>query len=116
VCEFPLLTGCQVGAFLACLTRPLFEDTIPANFRLSENAPPIQLTYPGPPSRWAFRIAMTDDCLESILALLKQLEATLLGLRQLRGYVGQGVGQQMLEELIEEGETKLSEMKRKLIQ
>jgi hypothetical protein len=51
VCEFPLLTGCQVGAFLACLTRPLFEDTIPANFRLSENTPPIQLTYPGPPSR-----------------------------------------------------------------
>jgi hypothetical protein len=27
-----------------------------------------------------------------------------------------GVGQQMLEELIEEGEIKLSEMKRKLIQ
>jgi hypothetical protein len=59
---------------------------------------------------------MTDDSLEMILALLKQLEATLLGLKQLRGYVGQGAGKDMLEELIAEGEDKLAQMKRKLIQ
>jgi hypothetical protein len=57
-----------------------------------------------------------DDSLEMILALLRQLETTVLGLKQLRGYVGQGVGQEMLEELIEEGENKLTELKRKLIQ
>jgi hypothetical protein len=65
--------------------------------------------------RWAFRVLM-DDSLEMILALLRQLEATVLGLKQLRGYIGQGVGQQMVEELIEEGENKLTELKRKLIQ
>jgi len=59
---------------------------------------------------------MTDDSLDIILALMKQLESTLLGLKQLRGYVGQGVGQQMVEELIEEGENKLAELKRRLIQ
>jgi hypothetical protein len=57
-----------------------------------------------------------DDSLEMILALLRQLEATVLGLKQLRGYVGQGVAQEMVEELIEEGENKLTELKRKLIQ
>jgi hypothetical protein len=41
--------------------------------------------------------SITEDCLEIILALLRQLEATLLGLKQLRGCIGQGVGQQMLE-------------------
>jgi hypothetical protein len=59
---------------------------------------------------------MDDDSLETILALLKQLESTVLGLKQLRGYVGQGVAQHMLDELIEEGESKLVEMKRKLLQ
>lgn len=47
---------------------------------------------------------MTDESLEIILALLRQLEATLLGLKQLRGYVGQGVGKDVLAELIEEGD------------
>lgn len=59
---------------------------------------------------------MNDDSLETILALIKQLEIMLLGLKQLRGYVGHGVAQQMIEELIEEAETKLGEIKRKLIQ
>jgi hypothetical protein len=65
--------------------------------------------------RVPLRVLM-DDSLEMILALLRQLEATVLGLKQLRGYVGQGVGQQMVEELIEEGENKLAELKRRLIQ
>jgi hypothetical protein len=66
--------------------------------------------------QWPFRIPMTDDSLDIILALMKQLESTLLGLKQLRGYVGQDVGPQMVEELIEEGENKLAELKRRLIQ
>jgi hypothetical protein len=60
--------------------------------------------------------SLMEDSLEMILALLRQLEATVLGLKQVRGYVGQGVAQEMVEELIEEGENKLTELKRKLIQ
>ena len=44
------------------------------------------------------------------------MEATVLGLKQLRGYVGNGIGQEMLEVLIEEGEAKLAEIKRRVIQ
>ena len=43
------------------------------------------------------------------------MEATVLGLKQLRGYVGNGIGQEMLEVLIEEGEAKLAEIKRRVI-
>jgi len=57
-----------------------------------------------------------NNSLETILALLKQMEATLLGLKQLRAYVSKGVGQQMLEALIEEGDAKLAEIIRKVIQ
>jgi len=56
------------------------------------------------------------NSLETILALIKQMESTLLGLKELRSYVGQELGQQMVESLIEEEETKLAEIKRKLIQ
>ena len=59
---------------------------------------------------------MDDEALETILGLIKQMEATLLGLKQLRSYVGGGVGQEMVELLIEEGEAKLAEIKQKLIQ
>jgi len=59
---------------------------------------------------------MDDDSLEMILALIKQLESLLLGLRQLRGLVAHGVAQYMVDELIQEGETNLTELKRRLIQ
>jgi hypothetical protein len=59
---------------------------------------------------------MDSETLDTILALVKQLEATLIGLRQLRDYVGGGVGRQMLEVVIEEAETGLAEIKRKIIQ
>jgi hypothetical protein len=36
---------------------------------------------------------MTDDTLEIIFALIKQLESTMLGLRQLRELVAKGVAQ-----------------------
>jgi hypothetical protein len=57
-----------------------------------------------------------DNCLETILAIINQLEAALLGLKQLRAYVVQGVEQQRLESVIEKRETKLAEIKRKVIQ
>jgi hypothetical protein len=57
-----------------------------------------------------------DNCLETVLAIINQLEAALLGLKQLRAYVVQGVEQQRLESVIEKSETKLAEIKRKVIQ
>jgi hypothetical protein len=56
-----------------------------------------------------------DKSLETILALIKQLEANILGLKQLRGYFGNGLGQEMLEVLIEESQTKVAEIKRQII-
>lgn len=50
------------------------------------------------------------------MALLKQMESTLLGLKQLRGYVPAGVGQKMLEILIEDAEANLAKVKRRIIQ
>ena len=61
---------------------------------------------------------MADDliAIDTILALIKQMEDTLAGLRILRSYVGGGIAAEMLEVLIEEGESKIIEVKRKLIQ
>lgn len=56
------------------------------------------------------------DTVDTILGLIKQLEATVLGLQQLRSYAGSGVTEEMLEDLIEEGEAKIAEVKRKLMQ
>lgn len=56
-----------------------------------------------------------SESLDTILALIKQLEATLLGLHQLRDYVGKGVAAQMLDVLIEEGEGRLSEVRKRLV-
>ena len=49
------------------------------------------------------------------MASLKQLEATLLGMKQLREYVSRGAGREMLDKLIAEAELKLVEIKRKVI-
>lgn len=57
-----------------------------------------------------------DNSLETILALIQQLEAALLGLKQMRAYVGQGAEQEMLESAIAHNETKLAEIRRKVIQ
>jgi GNAT superfamily N-acetyltransferase len=52
------------------------------------------------------------DNLDIVLEMLRQMEATLNGLQQLRDYVGQGVGRQMLEEIIEELAKHLTEIER----
>ena len=57
-----------------------------------------------------------SDSLDAMLDLVKQLETLLLGLRRIRAYVGNGVGLRMLDEVIEEAETKLAEVRSKLIQ
>jgi hypothetical protein len=60
---------------------------------------------------------LTDDnSLETILVLIKQLQAALLELKQMRAYVMQGVEQHMLESAIQDNETRLAEIRRKVIQ
>lgn len=56
------------------------------------------------------------DTVNVILGLIKQLEATVLGLQQLRSYIGNGIEAEILESLMTEGETKIAEVKRKLMQ
>ena len=56
------------------------------------------------------------DSLDSVIDLVRQMEITLHGLKELRRYVKGGVGQYMLELLIEEAERRLAEVKGKLAQ
>ena len=55
------------------------------------------------------------DALETLHECLKRMEANLVGMKQMRHYVGHGVGKEMLESLIEEAEEQLAEIKRKII-
>ena len=48
--------------------------------------------------------------------LIKELQAALLELKQMRAYVMQGVEQETLESAIQDNETRLAEIKRKVIQ
>jgi hypothetical protein len=57
-----------------------------------------------------------DNALETVLALINQLEAALLGLKQMRALVVEGVEQQTLESVIENSETRWADIKRKVIQ
>ena len=57
-----------------------------------------------------------DNSIETILMLIKQLQAALVELKQMRAYVVQGVEQEMLESVIVDNETMLAEIRRKVIQ
>ncbi len=61
-------------------------------------------------------VLIDDNSLETILVLIKQLQSSLLELKQMRVYVVQGVEQQMLESAIQDNETRLAEIRRKVIQ
>lgn len=56
------------------------------------------------------------DSFDAMLALIKRMEATVLGLHQLRSYVGDGAGQEIVAELIKEAESNLEEVKRRIVQ
>lgn len=56
------------------------------------------------------------DSFDAMLALIKRMEATVLGLHQLRSYVGDGAGQEIVGELIKEAESNLEEVKRRIVQ
>lgn len=55
------------------------------------------------------------DSLDIILASIKSLESTLLGMKQIRQYVGRGPATEMLDSLIQEGELRIAEIKGRLI-
>lgn len=52
-----------------------------------------------------------SDSLDAALDLMRQLETLLLGLRQVRAYVGNGVGLRMLDEVIKDAERTLAEVR-----
>ncbi len=60
-------------------------------------------------------VADVFDSLDIVIPSLTLMEATLLGMRQLRPYVGDGFAIQMLDSLIAEGESQLADIKRKFI-
>ena len=67
----------------------------------------------------AYSSHMSDDpfnALETVFECLKRMEATLIGMKEMRLYVGKGVVRKMLDSLIEEAESQLAEIKRKVIQ
>jgi hypothetical protein len=61
-------------------------------------------------------VLTNDNSLETILVLIKQLQAALLELKQMRAYVVQGVEQEILESAIEDNETRWVEIRREVIQ
>jgi hypothetical protein len=56
------------------------------------------------------------DSLAAVLECLAQMQSNLLGMKQMRDYVGHGLGGVMLEVLIEEAEWQIGEIKRRLSQ
>ena len=43
------------------------------------------------------------------------METTLISLKEMRGFVGRGIGNEMLEVLIEETELQIAELKRRVV-
>ncbi len=56
------------------------------------------------------------ESFEIVTACLMQMEATILGLRELRSYFGTQVGSHILEILIEEADAKITDIKRRIAQ
>lgn len=53
--------------------------------------------------------------LEIVMASLKQMEATVLGMEQLRKYISDGPGREILDSLIQEAESQIEDVKRLVI-
>lgn len=53
--------------------------------------------------------------LDTVLAMLQQMESTLRSLQQLRGYVGSDIGEEMLDVVIEDMRAHVAAIKRKLV-
>jgi len=56
------------------------------------------------------------DAFETVLEYLKRMEAILTGMKEMREYVGTGLGKEMLSSLIEEGESQIMDIKHRVIE
>jgi hypothetical protein len=54
-----------------------------------------------------------NSLLETVLACLKRMEVSLLGMKKMRRYLDKGLKKEMLEALIEEAESQIAELKEK---
>ena len=61
------------------------------------------------------RMSFGYDSLEDVLACLKRMESIVLGLKQLRNFVSQGAGVEILDSVIAEAESQIEEIRRKVI-
>lgn len=66
------------------------------------------LTHRSVPAGKRSLIPTHSDC-------LKRMETILTGMKQMRGYVATGSGQEMLESLIEEAELQIADVKGKMV-
>ena len=55
------------------------------------------------------------DSLDDVLACLKRMESIVLGLKQLRGFVDQAAGAEILDSVIAQAEAQIAEIRRKVI-
>ena len=55
------------------------------------------------------------DSLEDVLGCLKRMESIVSGLKQLRNFVSQGAGVEILDAVIAEVESQIEEIRRKVI-
>ena len=60
-------------------------------------------------------ISDSSTPLEIVLACLKMMEATLLGMQLVRRYLSKGFGVEELDLLIQEAECQIAEIKRRII-
>jgi len=56
------------------------------------------------------------DAFETVLECVKRMEAILMGMKQMREYVGKGLGKEMLESLVKEADSQIAEIKRRMVQ
>lgn len=59
---------------------------------------------------------MDDDALETILPLIQIMERGILGLQQVSAGLPTSTDKKAIQALIKEGETKLAEIKRRIVQ
>jgi len=55
------------------------------------------------------------DAFETVLECVKRMEAILMGMKQMREYVGKGLGKEMLESLVKEADSQIAEIKRRMV-
>ena len=67
---------------------------------------------------WVYSASMSEpfDAFKTVLACLKRMEPSLMGMKQMRGYVGKGLGKEMLNSLIEEAESQITKIKQGVVQ